>query len=169
MEVFHGDLAIAEALPLLDQIARRARSALRERTGLLDQIERAMRRLVRQLQHVIQTQPRIGHVLLGEIGQARVHAEALQRGLQIAGELAQIEEQHALATLQQRVELGVERRLVAGRKRVGEHGDGGAKLFAQSCSRAGRHAVSRIRRPPACPRILSIFSLSVIAVNGLIT
>jgi hypothetical protein len=94
----------------------------------------------------------------------------LQRGLQIAGELAQIEKQHALATLQQRIELGVEQRLVAGRERVGERGDSGAKLFAQRCRRAGRHAVSRLAGgQPACPRILSIFSLSVIAVNGLIT
>ena len=56
---------------------RRARRALGQRTGLLDEIERAMRRFVRQLQHVIEALPRIRHVLLGEIDQARIDAEAL--------------------------------------------------------------------------------------------
>ena len=131
--------------------------ALGERTGLLDEIERAMRRFVGEPQHVIEAQPRIRHVLLGEIGQARVDAKALQRRLQVAGELAQIEEQHALAPLQQRVELGEERRLVTRGERVGEHRDCRTELGLQSIAHA------------ATPRILSIFSLSVTAVNGLMT
>ena len=166
MEVLDCDLALAEALPQLDQVARRARGALGQRTGLLHQVQRAMRRFVGQLQHVIEAQPRIRHVFLGEIDQARVDAEALQRRLQIAGELAQLEEQHALAPLQQRVELAEERCLVAGGERVGR-----ARSTVSPNSSREVWSVAIVMAQPhgALPRILSIFSLSVIAVNGLMT
>ena len=96
-----------------------------------------MRRFARQMQHVIEAQPRIGHIFLCEIDQARVHAEALQSRLQVAGELAQVEEQHALAPLQQPVQLTVERCFVVSSERVGERFDSVAELGLQSVTHAG--------------------------------
>src|SRR5262245_27596986 len=116
-----------------------------------------MRRFIRQAQYVIEAQPRIGNVFLREIDQPRVDAKALQSRLQIAGELAQVEEQHALPPLQQAIELTEERALVVRRKSVGQRGDRLTELGLQGVA----HALT--------PRILSIFSFNVIAVNGLIT
>jgi hypothetical protein len=95
---------------------------------------------------VIEAQPRIGHVFLGEIDQARVDTKALQRRLQIARELAQVEEQHALTTLQQPVELGEERRFVASSERVRQRRYRGTELVAQSCGGV-RHGLCS-RQPP---------------------
>jgi hypothetical protein len=157
LKVLDRDLALAETLPDFDEVVGAARRTLGQWTGLFHEIERTMRRLVGQTQHVIEAQSRIRNVFLGEIDQARVDTKALQRRLQVASELAQVEEQHAFAPLQQRVELAEERRLVTRGQRVGERRDCGTELGLQGIAHA------------ATPRILSIFSLSVIAVNGLMT
>src|SRR5688572_5029635 len=85
LEVLDRDLALAEQLPDFDEVTGAARRALGQRTRLLHEIERAMSCFVRQPQHVIEAQPCIRNVFLGEIDQARVDAKALQRRLQIAG------------------------------------------------------------------------------------
>src|SRR5262245_52179388 len=49
--------------------------------------------LVGELQYVLQAFARIRHFLLGEAREARVETEAVERGLQVTGEVLQLGEQ----------------------------------------------------------------------------
>src|SRR5690606_12902205 len=121
----------------------------------------------------------------------RIQLEPIESGLQITRQLAQLAEERELATLHERIELFDKASIVAGRERAGERCHTGTVFLAQGgdCSRhcslsldylnAGLPAGSvrtRTRSPALCyaafafcSRILSIFSLSVTAVNGLMT
>ncbi len=146
-----GDGARAEARPRLVERGGLACRAVREWAGLLHEIERAMSGLVGELQHVREALARVRHFLLGEPREPRILAEAFQRVLQVAREVLQLREQVRLALI------------CHVRGMVTEEG-GFAHL--EVLLSAG---VSAPPQAGMAPRILSIFSLSVTAVNGLIT
>ncbi len=79
-----------------------------------------MRGFVRHADDVPQACARIGNVVLGDVGQARFDAEALECLLQVAGQLAQLGEHSGLAHVHDMVDGGKERRLVFGAQRVGQ-------------------------------------------------
>ena len=92
-----------------------------------------MRRFVGELQHVIEAQARIRHFFLGEVHQPRVDAEAMQRRLQVAGELAQVEEQHAFAPLHAASRARLEQRSSPAASASASVAMRRAELVAQSC------------------------------------
>ena len=128
-EFLHCDAARTESLPHVENLAGPFGRAFGERTGLLDQIHRAMRRLVGQLEHVIQTQTRIGDFLLRQIDESRIDAEAHECRLQIRCELAQFAEKPTLTTLHQTIELVEEAAVIARRERARERSDRRAIFF----------------------------------------
>src|SRR5690606_30422692 len=92
LELVDRDAARAEALPQLHDIGGFARGTLCKRRGLLDEIERTMCGFVGELEHVIESMPRVGHLFFREREQSRVQLESIERGLQIARQLAQLAE-----------------------------------------------------------------------------
>jgi hypothetical protein len=133
-------------------------------TRLLDQIQRAVRRLVGHVDHVDQAGTRIRDLVRRDVLQPRLDAEALERLLQVAGELAQLLEHPRLAHVHDVVNSREEPGLILRPQRLGEGFDAGAVFQLQYCKT--RHVTNSYL--PA-PRILSSFSLRVSAVKGLIT
>ena len=153
--------------PLLEQLRGLARHAIDQRAGLLDQVERAMRGLFGQLDHVRQAPARVRHFLVGEHFEARLLAKAPQRRLRIGGDALQFGIELDVELRAQPLERAAERGLVVRVERAGEVSD----VASGSARAASRPATwfGNLYAAALLARILSIFSLSVAAVNGLIT
>ena len=131
------------------------RGALRERARLLDQVERAMRGFVGHADDVVEARARIRNLVLGDIRQLRLDAEALERFLQVAGELAQLAEHPRLAHVHDVVDGREEGLLVLGAQRIGERLDAGAVFQFQYLQT--RHVDLTYPGPGSCRAFLSAF------------